>query len=461
LLLVSAVAAGVVAVTGCGNRPPGVPVLSGPGVGQPGETLRFRAWSVDPEGSDVAYRFDWGDSGTTDWTPDVPSGDTFERPHVYTAAGEYAVTARSRDRQGLESGPAVPLGLRVAVAGPFPLGAPVGPDTIYAGAAAWFSAVAGHVRGESVSVQFDWAGSTGGWTGPVAAGLPARDSHRFAAVGEFPVRFRARDRDGNVSVWSPPTAAAVRARPLVPPSRLRPTSSGGTTVVVRWDTGENPDSTSYGLWFRPVEMAAFQLVLVVRGGAAWHDPGGTTGWYTAATLAGGRELFAAETVTTVPVYSDTVVLGELNTGELAGYGWDADGRARRYSMTDTASAQHADCYLTDRGPGSTGPALFLSSPHVGPDDPGGVVPAAPWRRSGLVLLADQGQEPLPGYDPLRYHDLADVTLLDAWVAVHTASGCYAVISTISPEPESARVRVRSWYQPVAGLRLLRRAQEGP
>lgn len=441
-------------LAGCGNRPPADPVLLGPAAGQPGETLSFRAWTVDPDGDELAYRFDWGDTTAPDWTPFARSGDTFLRRHCYGAPGSYELTVLARDRAGLESGLSPAHLVRVAVAGPYPLGPPAPPGALYPDSAGEFSAAAGHVRGDSVSLQFDWDGAPGEWGPFVAAGSPARDTHRFEAVGAYRVRFRARDRAGNLSLWSEPAPCTVRARPLEPPRRLRLSTPNGTLIALRWDTGRNPGAVRYRLWYLPAGAGEFRLEQELNGGSTLHDPGGLTGCYTVSASLEDEELFAAETLTTLPVYTDTLLLTELNAPGRSGYGWDENGRGRLLAMTDTASAGQADLYFTDRTPGTNGPALFLASPHTGPEDPGGIIPAGPWRRTGLLLLWGYPREPVPPHDTLLYGSQVDVTLFEAWVVVHTASGCYALVGTFDPQPESARVRLQSWYQPIPGLRLL-------
>jgi len=442
---------------GCTPGPPTDPLLLGPDSGQPAETLDFRTVSTSPQGRDVSYRFDWDDDSDSAWSPFAPSGDTFRRRHVFLEPGSYLVTALSRDRAGLESGASLPLPVRIAIAGPYPLGPPTGPDSVFPNEMTRFSARAGHVRGESVSVRFDWHGQLGDWTGWVPAGEPAGDSFRFDSTGNYAVRFHARDRAGNLSTWSPTATAEVRRRPLEPPTDLKLGTNNGTNVIARWNPGHNPPSTSYDLWFRPLG-STFGIVQTVTGGTAQHDPGGWTGCYTVSARRGDETRFAAETLSTIPVYSDTLLLTELNRPGPAGYGWSPAGRAELVEMTDTASAPRADLYFTDRSPGSNGPAFFLASPHLGPDDPGGTIPDEPWRHTGLGLLWNRPREPLPPYDTTFYTDLADVSLLESWLAVHTADGHFALVHSLDPNPAEARVRLRSWFQLIPGLRLVENSE---
>jgi hypothetical protein len=237
-------------------------------------------------------------------------------------------------------------------------------------------------------------------------------------------------------------------------------ASDGVALDVRWATGRNDDSTDYVLWFRMVGGVQFESVATTRGSGAYHDPAGMPGDYTVSARRGEEEAFAPETVSTLPVFTDTLLLYELNAAGDAGYGWDsATGTGVVRSMLDSAQALLVDFYFTDRGAGSNGPGYYVSSPRLGPEDPGGVVPAGAWRRSGLMLLWGQGQEPLPEHDTLLYEETIDVSVLETWMAVYTADGHYAVVNTLDPNPGSATVEVRTWFQRVRDLRLLRHAED--
>ena len=85
----------------------------------------------------------------------------------------------------------------------------------------------------------------------------------------------------------------------------------GVQVKVRWDAGANEDSVRYAVWFRQFDSTGFIKVAEVAGRYVNHDPLGATGWYTVSARRSAEEVFAAETLSTVPVFSDTVVVHEL------------------------------------------------------------------------------------------------------------------------------------------------------
>lgn len=446
----------VLALTGChSGGKPSTPHLFGPQAGQPGETLLFRAVARDPQGGNLSYQFDWDDGSVPVWTTELGSGDTFRLPHVFSDTGARGVTVRCRNEEREESGESGVLAVQVGFLGPVMPASPLGPEQAIIDSMVVFAASVQHVRGESVAVQFDWGDTLGSWTGFVPAGATVADSHRYKQTGTFNVRVRARDRAGNTSPWSAAAPLVVGLVPLGPPLNIRLSAMAGIQVRMRWESGANDDSVRYAVWFRQCDSAGFIKVAEVVGLYADHDPLGATGWYAVSARRSSEEVFAAETLSTVPVYSDTLVVHELNVDSLSGYGWDSvSGASRQGSMLDTTEAGRIDWYFTDLTPGYLGPAFYFASADFGPEDPGGVVPPGPWRRARLMGIHGNVQDPLPEYDSLYYQRVVDASSFQANVAVHTPEGRYALVSAYGPNSNNGSIKVISWFQPVPGLRLI-------
>lgn len=435
--------------------PPGEPVLGGDSAAQPTETLRLRAVARDRNRGNLSYWFEWGDSSPENWSAELPAGDTFHRNHCYRLPGDYPVRVRARDEDGLESDWSAPFRVRVGFLGPIRTGPPAGPGRLRVDSLARFEVVTGHVRGESVAVRFDWGDTLGEWSSWFESGQTVADSHGWTEPGSYAVRCRVRDQAGLLSPWSEPAAVEVEPWPLEPPRDLGLRSSLGLFVRLSWDTGHNQDPVRYVAWFRPVGTEQFLLVDTVAGSSIRHDPLGETGDYTVTAVLDTLVQPGADTLSTVPVFLDSTLLAELNVGPSA-LGWDrSTGAAEVLSMSDSASAARADCYFTDRGPGHNGPGFYLASPHLGPTDPGGGVPAADWHRSWMLLLWGTGQEPLPEFDSLAYEPMVDVSLLEHHLALYTEDGYYVLVRTLEPDPEHGNLPLQAWFQPVRGLRLLR------
>jgi len=82
------------------DRPPNIPSTpSGQTNGKIGETYNYSTSTTDPDGDDVLYEFDWGDSTTTT-TGWYLSGATATASHSWSSTGTYQVKVRARDVYG-------------------------------------------------------------------------------------------------------------------------------------------------------------------------------------------------------------------------------------------------------------------------------------------------------------------------------------------------------------------------
>mgnify|MGYP000052908733 CR=1 FL=1 len=86
------------------NLPPNAPTISGPDNAQVNESVTFTASATDPNGDNVAIRFDWGDGNISSWSSYVPSGQSVSMSHTYTTAGTYYVKAQAKDVNSALSG---------------------------------------------------------------------------------------------------------------------------------------------------------------------------------------------------------------------------------------------------------------------------------------------------------------------------------------------------------------------
>jgi hypothetical protein len=100
------------------NAPPNTPSTpSGPTTGLVGTPYTYTSTTTDPEGDQVAYWFEWGDTTNSGWTGFVPSGDPGSATKTWTSAGTYEVTVKAKDTHGGESGFSSPLTVEI-VEGP-------------------------------------------------------------------------------------------------------------------------------------------------------------------------------------------------------------------------------------------------------------------------------------------------------------------------------------------------------
>ena len=89
---------------GTPNSPPDVPDKpTGPATGNIGVEYTFTTSTTDPESSDVFYMVSWGDA-VSDWLGPYSSGETVIFKHTWTVIGDYNITVKAKDSEGVESG---------------------------------------------------------------------------------------------------------------------------------------------------------------------------------------------------------------------------------------------------------------------------------------------------------------------------------------------------------------------
>jgi PKD domain len=83
------------------SRPPNTPsVPVGPSVGDPNNPYTFSSSATDPDGDNIAIRFDWGDGDSSSWSSNVSSGTLVSLSHTYSYTGTYHVKAQAKDVYG-------------------------------------------------------------------------------------------------------------------------------------------------------------------------------------------------------------------------------------------------------------------------------------------------------------------------------------------------------------------------
>ena len=82
------------------NSPPNTPSTpSGPTSGYAGASYTYSTSTIDPNGDQVRYKFDWGDGNYT-ITPFYPSDSTVSTSHSWCSSGTYYVKVKAEDEYG-------------------------------------------------------------------------------------------------------------------------------------------------------------------------------------------------------------------------------------------------------------------------------------------------------------------------------------------------------------------------
>jgi hypothetical protein len=84
------------------NYPPNEPTITGPPSGNTKKEYEFTFKSVDPDGDNVKYFIDWGDT-KSEWTGFYPSGTVAKVKHSWSSDGAYNIIAKAQDEYGAES----------------------------------------------------------------------------------------------------------------------------------------------------------------------------------------------------------------------------------------------------------------------------------------------------------------------------------------------------------------------
>lgn len=80
--------------------PPGAPTIEGPPGGKPNTALDYDFTATDPDGDDVKFIITWGD-GESETTGFTASGTPITASHSWLEKGEYTITAKAQDSNGL------------------------------------------------------------------------------------------------------------------------------------------------------------------------------------------------------------------------------------------------------------------------------------------------------------------------------------------------------------------------
>ncbi|MEO0074012.1 MAG: PKD domain-containing protein [candidate division WOR-3 bacterium] len=450
------VAALCLLIAGCQrNRPPSVPELNGPTAGRPGERLVFTVAATDPEGDEVAYKINWGDTSVIEWSGSYASGQPVRREHVYADSGTYTIRVMARDSRLAESGWSSDFAVVVRLLPPNLPEKPQGPTFCTTGVNYEYRFRASHPQNDSLWYQIDWGGTVSDWHGPVPADSWYRQSHSFDSIGLYALAVRARDSRGQLTGWSDTLLVTVVSVPGGPPTGFGIEAASDTTVRLFWSPPLEGEPNRYRLSFKAVDAQGFTVVAETLALSVEHNPNGWTGTYKIAAIFGATVYEDTLTASTVPIRTGAVTIGELSGSGRSGCGWNrALGNASSFPMTDTLYCDSVDCYCTDFKPGSAGPVYSLASPDTAVFDSGRSVPQGRWRHSRLAILTTE-QGPLPPAGDTSYHRAVALTAVPASVGVLTADGYCCLVKVTQIRLAQQDIRAQAWFQPVRGLRLIR------
>lgn len=87
------------------SNPPHKPIIpSGSNSGKAGESYTYQTSTIDPDGDQLYYMWDWDDETTPlTWDGPYTSGQTADASHIWSVKGTYSIKVKAKDANGLES----------------------------------------------------------------------------------------------------------------------------------------------------------------------------------------------------------------------------------------------------------------------------------------------------------------------------------------------------------------------
>lgn len=76
---------------------------TGENQGSAGKEYSYKTATIDPQGDQVYYKWNWGDGTESDWLGPYDSGDPCESLHSWTEKGDYNIIVKAKDIYGKES----------------------------------------------------------------------------------------------------------------------------------------------------------------------------------------------------------------------------------------------------------------------------------------------------------------------------------------------------------------------
>ena len=79
------------------NTKPNKPTIDGPPAGKPNKLYDYNFTATDPDGYNLSYFVDWGDTTNSGWTAFVASGTKITLNHSWNKKGNYTIKCKVRD----------------------------------------------------------------------------------------------------------------------------------------------------------------------------------------------------------------------------------------------------------------------------------------------------------------------------------------------------------------------------
>jgi len=101
------------------TNPPDKPTITGPTSGEAGTAYTYIASTMDPDGDQMYYLFDWGDHTNSGWLGPYDSGKEVNEKHIWSVQGNYNIKVKAKDIHDAVSEWADPLPISMPKTKPY------------------------------------------------------------------------------------------------------------------------------------------------------------------------------------------------------------------------------------------------------------------------------------------------------------------------------------------------------
>ena len=203
-----------------GNDAPETPMTpAGPTFVELGIEYQYTSSTIDTDGDDIRYRFDWGDGNMSNWTAFVPSNTSVSLNYSWASISTFAVHVLAQDENGLNSSWSPPLNVTVSAIdfeGEPPVADFTIPSNLSTNQTIVFDA-SGSFDEDGVIVSYNWDFGDG------MAGTGSSPMHIYENPGEYYVILTVTDNNGNtcnktmlINVASDVDGAASEDKQILP-----------------------------------------------------------------------------------------------------------------------------------------------------------------------------------------------------------------------------------------------------
>jgi len=180
------------------HDPSGAPDIpdkpDGPGKGALGLEYNFSSSTIDPDGDQIFYMFDWGDGNFSEWEGPYNSGEIVEASHIWNNKGYFEIKVKAIDEKGNQSDWSEALIIQIILNYPPNRPTITGPDQLIPKIPYKFKFSTTDPDGENVFFLIEWGdGKIEEWIGPYSSGEIVTISHKYTTTGIFKINVTAKD----------------------------------------------------------------------------------------------------------------------------------------------------------------------------------------------------------------------------------------------------------------------------